>query len=130
LYFISVLLRSGKVFVLGGEYNAPLVLNSLVHPLLNASTRYWVTVAADLNDSIAWNLNSIGDGADHALSADAGATWFSPSGNTPGAFQVNSVVPEPGAAGLFVSGGLLLVMARKRARTFLNGVTESPESTL
>jgi hypothetical protein len=97
----------GGVLGMLGASNPPLVLNSVVKPALSSGTRYWITVGADLNDSIDWNLNSIGDSAAEAISADNGATWFSPSGNTPGAFEVHGIVPEPGAIGLMLSAGLL-----------------------
>ena len=97
-----------------GASNAPLLLNSAANPALSAGTRYWITVRADLNDSIDWNLNSAGDPAAEALSADGGLTWFSPSGNTPGAFEVYGIVPEPGGIGLMVSAGLLFGLVTKR----------------
>lgn len=90
-----------------GASNPPLILNSVVKPALSAGTRYWITVAADLNDSIDWNLNSIGDMAAEAISADDGSSWFSPSGNTPGAFEVRGIVPEPGGVGFMLGAGLL-----------------------
>ena len=96
-----------------GANNPPLVLNSVATPALSAGARYWITVGADLNDSIAWNLNSIGDAEAQAISTDNGSTWFSPSGNTPGAFEVRGVVPEPGGIGLVLSGGVILAFLRK-----------------
>ena len=87
--------------------NAPLVFNSVSMPTLTAGTQYWVTVATDLSNSISWNLNSTGDTSDQAISSDGGATWFSPSGLTPGAYEVDSTVtttPEPGPMALLVFG--------------------------
>jgi hypothetical protein len=98
-----------------GARNAPLVFNSLLHPMLSAGTRYWITVIADAHDSVAWNLNSTGDAADQAVSVDGGATWFSPSGNTPGAFEVLSAVPEPGTVAL-AGAGLAWLLVRRRHR--------------
>ena len=97
-----------------GVHNPPRVLNSVFRPLLVVGTRYWVTVSADLNDSISWDLNSTGDVSDTAISGDGGATWFSPSGNTPGAFEVDSTVPEPASAAVVAGGGLLLHLLRRR----------------
>jgi hypothetical protein len=99
-----------------GTDNAPILVDSTLHPLLTAGTQYWVTVASDLNDSIEWNVNSTGDTADQAISTDGGATWFSPSGQTPGAFEVVgapvvSSVPEPGTAGLLLSALVLCGLA-------------------
>jgi len=83
-----------------GANNAPLGLNVAHGPMLTAGTQYWIAVSSDLNDSIAWNLNSAGDMSAEAISLDGGLTWFSPSGLTPGAFEVHGVhgvvgVPEP-----------------------------------
>jgi hypothetical protein len=82
-----------------GTNNPPLILNAVQGPMLIAGSQYWITVDSDLNDSIAWNLNSTGDVSATAISLDGGLTWFSPSGQTPGAFEVDgvgvTVVPEP-----------------------------------
>ena len=101
-----------------GANNAPLLLNSAVNPTLSSGTRYWITVRADLNDSIGWNLNLVGDSAAEAISTNGGASWFSPSGNTPGAFEISGIIPEPRTAGLlFVSAGLLLgILSHRRLR--------------
>ena len=105
-----------------GVYNSPLVLNSLLLPHLTAGARYWVAVRAPLTDTIAWNLNTTGDVSDQAISTDSGATWFSPSGNTPGALRVDAVaprgVPEPGSLGLLIGGGLLLSLLRRQPGRF------------
>jgi len=89
-----------------------LLLNSVLNPALMPATRYWITVSADLNDSIAWNLNAISDPGAEAISIDGGSTWFSPSGNTPGAFQVSGIVPEPASVGLVLGAALLLGLLR------------------
>jgi len=96
------------------------VLNSLLLAHLSVGTHYWVAVRAPLTDTIAWNLNTSGDVSDQAISTDSGATWLSPSGNTPGALRVDAVplaVPEPGSLGLLIGGGLLLSLVR-RQRSF------------
>ncbi len=95
-----------------GSNNPPLLLNSVLNPALMPATRYWVTVSADLNDSIAWNLNSTSDPAAEAISIDGGSTWFSPSGNTPGAFEVSGIVPEPASVGLLLGAAVLLGLLR------------------
>ena len=97
-----------------GVNNSPLVLNSVLHSNLAAGTQYWITVMADLDDSIAWNLNSTGDSSAEAISTNGGLSWFSPSGNTPGAFDVTGSIPEPGSAGLVLGAGLMLGIALKR----------------
>lgn len=94
-----------------GANNAPLALNAVLSPMLTAGTQYWITVDSDLNDSIAWNLNSTGDVAAHAISLDGGLTWFSPSGQTPGAFEVHGVtaVPEPASLPLVVTSMIAVI---------------------
>jgi hypothetical protein len=97
-----------------GINNPPLFLLSVLHPSLTAGTRYWVSVGAGLTDTVAWNLNATGELSDQAISSDNGATWFSPSGNTPGALEVDAV-PEPGSF-LLVGGALLLSLVVQRRR--------------
>jgi hypothetical protein len=101
-----------------GVYNAPLILDSLLLPHLVAGTQYWVAVSAPLTDTVSWNLNTTGDASDQAISSDGGATWFSPSGNTPGALEVDATsVPEPGSFALLVGGGLLVSLIHRRRRS-------------
>jgi hypothetical protein len=103
-----------------GVNNPPLVLNSALLPTLTAGTQYWVTVSADLNNAIAWNLNSTSDISDQAISIDGGASWFSPSGLTPGAYEVDSQstagVPEPGSFVLLATALSLCLMRRFASR--------------
>jgi hypothetical protein len=97
--------------------NPPLFLLSVLHPSLIVGTRYWVAVGAGLTDNVAWNLNTTGDVSDQAISTDNGATWFSPSGNTPGALEVDAAAPEPGSFALLVGGGLLVSLIHRRRRS-------------
>jgi hypothetical protein len=90
-----------------GASFTPLTLRSAVRPQFVGGSIYWVTVTADLNDIAIWNLNTSGDTSDQASSTDNGATWFSPSGNTPGALEVDATVPEPGTSLLLLGGALL-----------------------
>jgi hypothetical protein len=105
-----------------GANNPPIVLNSVLNPVLTAGTQYWIAVSSDLNNSIEWNVNSTGDASDQAISTDSGATWFSPSGQTPGAYEVDgtpvvSAVPEPGSIALLFSACILCgIGAASRAR--------------
>jgi len=102
-----------------GINNPPLLLLSVLHPSLIAGTRYWVAVGAGLADSVSWNLNTTGDVSDQAISSDNGATWFSPSGNTPGALEVDATTaaPEPGSFALLVGAGLLVSVIDRRRRS-------------
>lgn len=105
-----------------GVNNAPLLINSVLLPHLTAGVRYWVAVSAPLTDNVSWNLNTTGDVSDQASSTDGGATWFSPSGNTPGALEVDASpasvgTPEPGSSALLVGGGLLLGLLSRRRRS-------------
>ena len=110
---------SGAVLGTFGDANSPLVLDSVLQPTLTAGTQYWLTVAnASGNDSIEWNLNTTGDTSDQAISTDGGTTWFSPSGQTPGAYEVDSsalVTPEPGSTGLLIVGLSFLFLMRRFA---------------
>jgi hypothetical protein len=96
-----------------GNNNPPEVVDSVLEPLLTAGTAYWVTVSSPLTDSITWNFNSTGDTSPEGLSTDGGATWFSPSGFTPGALSVDT--PEP-ATVLLVGSVLLALALRRRLR--------------
>jgi hypothetical protein len=104
-----------------GTHNTPLTFTAVGAPItLTAGTQYWITVASGLNDSIVWNWNSTSDTSDEAISTDTGATWFSPSGLTPGAYDVISAsstttptpAPEPGSIWL-MAGGLSLFLIHK-----------------
>jgi hypothetical protein len=98
-----------------GTNNVPVLLNSVLLPQLLAGVQYWVAVSGPLTDTVAWNLNSTGDVSDQAISTDGGASWFAPSGNTPGALEVDaSTVPEPSSFVLLVSVGLLVSRAHRR----------------
>jgi len=104
-----------------GNNNPPLVLNSVLMPLLTAGTAYWVTVSdVKGTDSNVWSLNSTGDMSSTAISADGGTTWFAPSGLTPGAYQVNgavTVTPLPAALPLFATGlGALGLLGWRKKR--------------
>jgi hypothetical protein len=95
-----------------GNNNPLVVAKSVLYPLLTAGTAYWITTSSSLDDSITWNFNSTGDTSPEAISTDGGASWFSPSGLTPGALEVDPA-PEPAAVLLLASAMLVLAM-RKR----------------
>jgi hypothetical protein len=98
-----------------GSNNAPVVLTSVLHPTLVSGTQYWLAVIAPLTTEMGWNWNSTGDVSDQAVSTDGGVTWFSPSGETPGAYEIDgtSAVPEPGTILLLATGGALIALKRK-----------------
>jgi hypothetical protein len=101
-----------------GVNNVPLLLNSVLLPHLLAGVQYWVAVSSPLTDNVSWNLNTTGDVSDQAISSDGGATWFSPSGNTPGALEVDaSTVPEPSSFALLAGVGLLVSRVYRRRRS-------------
>lgn len=96
--------------------NAPITLTSVLFPALVSGTQYWLAVTGPDTDTVAWNSNSTGDASDQALSFDGGANWFSPSGQTPGAFEINGsggAAPEPGTILLLLTGGALTAIKRK-----------------
>jgi hypothetical protein len=102
-----------------GSDNPPIVLTSLLNPTLTGGTQYWVTVSdAAGNDAIVWNLNNQGDSNDQATSTDGGSTWFAPTGNTPGAFEVDGTfvgaiaAPEPASLALLTSGAFAMIAGR------------------
>lgn len=99
-----------------GDADPPLQLNSLLHPTLVARTQYWIAVQGDAgnSDAIAWYLNTAADNSPEATSSNRGATWFAPSAETPGAYQVNVTVPEPGSLVLITVAGLWLALLRRR----------------
>jgi hypothetical protein len=105
----------GSSLGLLGVNNAPIILTSILHPTLVSGTQYWLAVIAPLTDTVVWNSNSTGDTSDQALSIDGGATWFSPSGQTPGAYEIDgaSSIPEPGTLLLLATGGVLIGLKRK-----------------
>lgn len=99
-----------------GTNNSPITLTSVLEPLLTSGDQYWITAAAPSTSAYAWNFNSTGENADHAISTDNGATWFvSLSGSfTPGAFEVD--VPEPSSL-LLLSTGLIACLWLKQRKT-------------
>jgi hypothetical protein len=94
-----------------GMDNTPLTFDSVLFPSLTAGTQYWITVKSGLSDSIAWSWNTEGDLSDQSISTDEGSTWFSPSGQTTGAYEVDgtqvTAAPEPGSASLLLWGAAL-----------------------
>jgi hypothetical protein len=106
----GAVLESFSVAGLGAIGGPPLVINSVLMPLLTAGTEYWVTVTADASDLAVWNWNSTNDVSPSYLSQNGGATWDTTSTATPGALQVNGAIPEPSAVVLLATVALLLVV--------------------
>lgn len=103
-----------------GNNNPLITLTSISMPLLTVGNTYWLTVnSGSRTDVLGWNLNASLDTSSTATSLDGGATWFTPSNETPGAFRVNGItatpVPEPSTL-LLVGGGVLTALRRRRAR--------------
>jgi len=106
----GALLESFSVTGLGAVGGPPVLLTSVLKPMLTAGTVYWVTVTADTNDLAVWGWNSTGDASTSYLSQDGGLTWDTTSTATPGALQVNGTVPEPSAVILLATVVLLLAV--------------------
>lgn len=102
-----------------GNNNAPLVLNSLLHPLLNMGTQYWLAVSTSLSNLIVWNFSNT-DFTNYNVesqSLDGGTTWDTPFGNTRGVFEIDAFaaqIPEPATLALLASGAFGLAAFRRR----------------
>jgi hypothetical protein len=87
-----------------GDYNPPLVANSLLHPLLSANTQYWLIASTPGPDEWAgWNFNSENVTGPHAWRTDLGAwnVYYDPMA----AFSITGTpVPEPTTMILLGSG--------------------------
>jgi hypothetical protein len=111
---------TGRTLGALGNNNPLITATSVLHPTLTAGTQYWITVSSLVNFAISWNDNGTGDTSDQAISSDGGASWFSPSGMTPSAYEVDGTitgVPEPSTTILFGSAVMLSLMVyRSRLR--------------
>lgn len=102
-----------------GNNNLPLVLNSVLNPLLTVGTQYWLTISTSLTNIIVWNFSDT-DFANYNVesqSLDGGMTWDLPFGNTRGVFEINAAVvqvPEPATLALLLSGAFGVVGFRRR----------------
>lgn len=91
-----------------GKLNPPLVLDSSLHPLLDAGRRYWVGASSPTTTLAAWNDNSIGD-VDTMAFLNAGITPLSVSTETRGALRVSgTLVPEPSSLITSGTAGILI----------------------
>lgn len=97
-----------------GTLNPPLVATSVVSPILEADTPYWVVASASDSALVEWSFNSVGDMGPNAQRNDLGP-WVTDD-DFRGAFRVTGLpVPEPTSLSLLAGvGGLLLGRRRRR----------------
>lgn len=105
-----------------GTGNAPITVNSVLHPVLAEGTPYWLVASAADDTWVSWNQDSIQEEGTHAVSRQGGP--FTVGTKTQGAFRVTltpaggpAAVPEPSALALLLGCGLgsaLLVVRRRR----------------
>lgn len=83
-----------------------LTADSILNPLLQAGTFYWLVMSPPVSDTWAeWNVNSIGDIGPVSFSFDGGSTWSVGQPASRGVFRVNSTaVPEPSTILLLGAG--------------------------
>jgi len=101
--------------------NPPVVINSVIKPLLRSGQQYWVVALPNSLDAAqgGWNWNST-NAVGVLQSGDGGSTWASPGDSYPApAYEVTGdVVPEPSALALLMLGACVFAgpILRKHAR--------------
>lgn len=102
------------------EPPSPIMVTSLLHPLLTSGNQYWVFASAPATGSwLVWNLNNTGDIGPTADRIDGGA-WVLVEDDLRGAMRINgtavAAIPEPSTYALMLAGLGLVVFAAKRAK--------------
>jgi hypothetical protein len=99
-----------------GSNGPPLMVDSILHPLLEPNTSYWLAAIASRPTEDMWNNNSVGDMGTYAL-RDNNTPWIALLGPERPAFRVlASPVAEPATLGLLGLGLLSLVANGYRRR--------------
>ncbi len=110
-----------------GSVAPVLTINSLLHPVLQAGSQYWVGLNGPAGGLAVWNQNSIGA---PGFSASDGAGSWTPSTDYQGVLEVDGtlvpilalssgsqgVIPEPPSTGLALCGLLAAGFAYKKQR--------------
>jgi hypothetical protein len=95
---------------LNGVPFPPLVLQSSLHPVLNAGQMYWLSATAnEPGGEFGWWFNSIGDSGQVSLE-NSGVPGSAI--NTPGVFELTSAVPEP-ACFIYAASGIIAMFFRR-----------------
>ena len=95
------------------DHHDPIMINSVLNPILNVSTQYWLALSTPTAGTLAvWYKNSVGQIGPRALWD--GSNWSIANSVTPAVFRVSgSTVPVPGAIWLLCSGLIGLVGVRR-----------------
>ena len=93
-------------------------VNSVLNPILNAGTPYWLAGLPGGSDTIVgWHLNDLGI-LGHVNSQPPPPGWNFIAGETREAFRVNGTrhIPEPSTYLLFGLGALAMMVLRRRRK--------------
>jgi hypothetical protein len=102
-----------------GSNRPPLMVDSVLHPLLDANTGYWLVATASQPTEAIWNANSIPYGGGTFAYRDNNGPWAVLGLDPIPAFAIlGSPVPEPATLGLLGMGAVGLLVYRCRRRLF------------